>query len=112
MNAFNKAENDFSDVGNDWNYPQKNLEAIINSSKQQIFLLDRAYKIITFNKKACNALRLLIGRRPSPFMSFVSFLPLEERESFKALADKVMAGEEVSLTREIRFGRISRWLKS
>lgn len=109
MNAYNNADNNLPDVGNDWNYAQKNLESIINSSKQQIFLLNREYKIISFNNKACNALRLLIGRRPSPFMNFSSFLPFEEREPFKTLADKVMDGQEINLTREIRFGRASRW---
>lgn len=109
MNSLKNTDLPLSEVGNDWNYAQKNLEAIINSSKQQIFLLDREHKIITYNKKASDALRLLIGRRPSTYMSFTSLLPFEEREHFKNLADKVLDGEPVNITREIRFGKISRW---
>ncbi|MDN4165623.1 PAS domain S-box protein [Cytophagales bacterium LB-30] len=108
MNAVSPSTNQ-PDAGREWSFDQKNIESILNSNKQLIFLLDADAHILSYNKRAGQALRLFLGHRPLPQTPFEQFLPISEREPFREIAQKVLNGQEVYISREIRFGRVNIW---
>lgn len=90
---------------------EQNLRAIINSSKQILFLIDKDLKIIAFNKHAQAIVSKKTGKDLSVGDSFLNFIPRLDIDSFKEIFNEGLNGKVIHLTRELRFKNALRWFE-
>ncbi|MEX0778701.1 MAG: CheR family methyltransferase [Balneolales bacterium] len=74
---------------------EANTWALLNNTLQSFVLIDRQYKIITYNKKARESYQELIGKELKEDKSFIDFITAKNTEPFRNDLDKVFNGETV-----------------
>ncbi|MEX0771518.1 MAG: chemotaxis protein CheB [Balneolales bacterium] len=81
---------------------QANTWALLNNTLQSFVLIDRQYKIITFNEKAFQSYQELMGKKLQPGKSYIDFITAENTETFRNDLDKVFKGETVGGVQTIK----------
>ncbi|MEX2633453.1 MAG: CheR family methyltransferase, partial [Balneolales bacterium] len=71
---------------------ESNTKALLNNTLQSFVLIDRQYKIITFNETARNSYKKMLGKEIKPAKSFIDFITAENAETFRNDLDKVFEG--------------------
>ncbi len=79
------------------------LRAILNSTSENNLLLGRDYRILSFNKTMEESVAQLQGRRLVAGQDFRSFIPETMRPDFERNVSRALAGETVTVEREINF---------
>ncbi|MEX2641332.1 MAG: CheR family methyltransferase, partial [Balneolales bacterium] len=75
---------------------ESNTKALLNNTLQSFVLIDRQYKIITFNETARNSYKKMLGKEMKSGKSFIDFITAGNTETFRNDLDKVFEGETVS----------------
>ncbi len=84
------------------------LKAIINSSKQILFLIDKKMDIIAYNKHAEKIVRDYTSKQVQIGNNILEFLSDEDSRSLAEIFGEVLEGQSVHFTREMIFKDTSR----
>lgn len=88
------------------------LKAIINSSKQILFLIDQKMDIIAFNKHAEKIITLHSQNKIRIGSNILNFLSSDDGKGLKEIYGEVLAGRSVHFTREMIFqDNVKRWFE-
>ena len=88
--------------------PLNHLKAIINSSKQILFLIDKKMDIIAFNKHAEKIVSSFTSKQVEVGNNILSFLSEEDAKGLSEVFSEVLEGQTVHFTREMIFKDASR----
>jgi PAS domain-containing protein len=77
------------------------LRAILNSTSENNLLLGRDYRVLSFNKSMEESVTQLYGRRLVAGQDFRSYIPEPMRKDFEGSIGRALAGETVTVEREI-----------
>ncbi|GAB1448037.1 hypothetical protein MASR2M44_10420 [Bacteroidota bacterium] len=80
---------------------EANLKALLNSSSESVWSVDRHYRVIYSNEVFSNEFRNAFGHFLLPGDSIISLLPKMLQERWKERYDKVFAGEKIHFTERI-----------
>lgn len=72
---------------------EANLHALLNNTTQCFFLVDRQYKIITYNNTAAETIQFLCNHQTAEGDSFVDFIPRTQLAQFFDDFSKALAGK-------------------
>ncbi|MEX2640224.1 MAG: chemotaxis protein CheB [Balneolales bacterium] len=75
---------------------ESNTRALLNNTLQSFVLIDRQYKIITYNDTAFRSYKDMLNKEMTPGTSFIDFITAENTETFRNDLNKVFSGETVS----------------
>jgi PAS domain S-box-containing protein len=90
---------------------QRTLQTIFDHSQQGFMLLDRACRILAFNRQAAQEAGALFGKSLETGDSLYKFIPARETEEFTAHLGRCLAGECVLRERYFRLADGERWLR-
>jgi PAS domain S-box-containing protein len=80
---------------------ESRLRSIFDSTIQSYFLLDREYRIISYNKAAENAIRAVFNCQVQPGDNMLSYSDPDAVDSFKKNIQRTFEGEKVLVTRKV-----------
>lgn len=88
------------------------LKAIINSSKQILFLIDQKMDVIAFNKHADTVISLHTQKKIKIGSNILNFLSTEDAQGLREIYQDVLEGRSVHFTREMIFqNNTRRWFE-
>lgn len=91
---------------------EHHLKAIINSSKQILFLIDKKMDVIAFNKHAEKVILEHAGKKLKIGSNIANFLPDADAQGLQEIYSDVLDGRSVHFTREMTFhGKGKRWFE-
>ena len=91
---------------------EHHLKAIINSSKQILFLIDKKMNVIAFNKHAEEVVVQNAGKRLKIGNNMLSFLQEADALGLQEIYEDVLNGRSVHFTREMNFNdKEKRWFE-
>jgi PAS domain S-box-containing protein len=90
---------------------EANLKAIFDSSQQAFILIDRDYKIQAFNTVAQQGINLIFGKEMKEGDSIYDFVLQEDLDSFDRVFSQALAGEQVSIEKNLYVGDTYIWLE-
>lgn len=88
---------------------EANLRAIFDSAVQAFLLINTAGIIQTFNSRAARGANAILGKEIREGISIYEFVNHEYLEGFEQNFAKTLAGESVSLERQIKVGERVSW---
>lgn len=77
------------------------LRAILNSTSENNLLLDRDYRLLSFNRSMEEGVAQLYGRRPLVGEDFRVYMPDAIRQDFEEKMSQALAGQTVTVEKEI-----------
>lgn len=86
------------------------LAAVIESSSDPIWAVDRELRLTTFNTQTARHIEALLGRAPRPGMPFEDDLPTEFREQWHERLTRALRGEPLSFTEAPTLNGVTRHL--
>lgn len=82
---------------------ENRLKLIINSSNHFYLLLDKQYKIVFANNHVVQQTMSAVGKKMSPGMSVMEFIPKHDIKKFIERFRRALSGETLQLEREVAF---------
>jgi PAS domain S-box-containing protein len=91
---------------------EKNLSTIFENTIQAFFLIDRNYKIITFNKNKVSYSIKNIGKEIKINESIFEFIETDDLAGFKANFEKCFSGEVIKVEKKVNYSKEKiKWLE-
>jgi PAS domain S-box-containing protein len=87
------------------------FRAILESSSDANFFLDKDYRILSFNKAAADKALKIYQRVLKNGDSFLNLMPMEMRLGFMANFKKALSGEEIVCELSVKEGNGERWFR-
>ncbi|MBJ6119623.1 CHASE3 domain-containing protein [Pontibacter sp. BT310] len=81
---------------------EKNMQAILSSSQEAIYLLDLNYRLVLLNDHNHTILKEAYGTDSKPGDDFRNYIDAKDRDKTLALFDQVLNGQKIELERTFR----------